>query len=617
MAEKVRNIELLAPARDAETAIEAILHGADAVYMGAPSHGARAAATNSIYDIARVVEFAHKFDARVYITVNTLVYESELKAVERMIRELYLAGVDALIVQDMAILEMDIPPIALHASTQCDTRTPAKARFLQDAGFSQIVLARELTLTEINDIYKQVDVPLEVFIHGALCVSFSGDCQASLLATGRSANRGECAQMCRLPYNLCDEQGNILIKGKHLLSLKDMNRIDMIEPLLEAGASSFKIEGRLKSAAYVKTTVAAYRQEIDRIIAAHPDRFARSSRGVTTLSFTPSLTDAFNRGFTNYFLTNRHESGIASFDSPKAIGSAVGKVRYTDGNTIHITGNTALSNGDGLGYFNSEGQFTGFRINKAEGNRLILRTPVNIPPGTVIYRNRSKEFDDMMAGKTATRLIPAYMTLRMADSHTLALDISIDEKTAASATVSFDEAPQPARTDQKEARLRVLSKLGDTVYTLNRLTDLAGNIFIPASLLATLRRKAVQTLDTARKAAYARDYRGSRADNLQYPSATELGSRDNVSNSLARKFYTSAGISYITPAMEVQRPDLTKEQQVMETRYCLRRELGACLKTKSAGKLPDRLYIVSGNNRYRLQFDCEKCMMHVIRPADR
>lgn len=616
MAKKQREIELLAPARDAVTAIEAIKHGADAVYMGAPSHGARAAATNSLDDIATVVDFAHRFDARVYVTVNTLIYENEIKEVERMIRRLYAIGVDALIVQDMAVLEMKIPPIALHASTQCDTRDAAKARFLQDAGFSQIVLARELTLKEISEIHDSVDVPLEVFVHGALCVSFSGDCQASLLATGRSANRGECAQMCRLPYDLCDENGKLLIKGKHLLSLKDMNRIGRIEGLLEAGASSFKIEGRLKSVAYVKTTVAAYRAEIDRIIAKYPDKYVRSSRGITRLSFAPSLTDAFNRGFTEYFLTDRRESGIASFDSPKAIGTPVGRVLSVKGNCVTISGTTPIANGDGLGFFNAEGVFTGFRVNKAEGNRLMLLKPIAIPEGTVIYRNRNKDFDDMMAGATATRAIPADMTLRLSSPRTLALDIAIDKTTVATATIESPTDFEDAKTEQTEARKRVLAKLGDTVYSLENLTDQVGNLFIPASTLTALRRKAVSVLDSARKASYPRQYRAERKEDLIYPVVSSLGCRDNVANSLARKFYLSTGITGITPAMEVKKPDFSKDQQVMETRYCLRRELGACLKTKSAGQLPDRLYLVSGKNRYRLDFDCEKCMMRVIRPAD-
>ncbi|MEE0980016.1 MAG: U32 family peptidase [Muribaculaceae bacterium] len=615
MTNKPRKIELLAPARDAATAFEAILHGADAVYMGAPSHGARAAATNSLTDIASVVEFAHKFNARVYITVNTLVYENELDDVRRMISDLYNIGVDALIVQDLGILEMDIPPIALHASTQCDTRDAEKARFLQDSGFSQIVLARELGLSEINRIYNSVDVPLEVFVHGALCVSYSGDCQASLLATGRSANRGECAQMCRLPYDLCDENNNVIIRGKHLLSLKDMNRLDHLESLLAAGASSLKIEGRLKDVSYVKTTVAAYRKELDRIISENPDKYERSSLGDVATTFSPNLSNVFNRGFTDYFLNDRKQSGISSFDTPKAIGEKVGKVKSARGNCIELTGCAEINNGDGLGYFNSDGSFTGFRVNRAEECKLFTLKPIDVTAGTVIYRNRNKRFDELMAGTTASRTLALDMTLRVASHNVVALDVAIDQRTVATATIEVE--PTEARSPQADARRRVLSKLGDTVYRLGTLRDETGSLFIPASTLTTLRREAINVLDSSRRASYPRDYRKSAKPNLAYPGGDTIDSRGNVANSMARKFYTAAGVRMITPAMEVSKPDLSVDQQVMETRYCLRRELGACLKTKSAGKLPDRLYLVSGNNRYKLQFVCDSCLMRVIRPGQR
>lgn len=296
-------LELLAPARDAMTAIEAVRHGADAVYIGASSHGARVSAANPVADIARVVEEAHKFRARVYVTLNTLVYDEELTTVQRLVSELYRVGVDALIVQDLALLRLDIPPIALHASTQCDIRTPRKARFLADAGFSQLVLPRELSLDEIAAIHAAVpDTPLEAFVHGALCVSYSGDCQASLLTTGRSANRGECAQICRLPFDLVDGDGRVRMRGKHLLSLRDLNRLGHLAEMAAAGVSSFKIEGRLKDTAYVKETVAAYRWAVDDVIAENPERYCRSSFGAVQLAFTPDVGKAFNRGFTPYFL---------------------------------------------------------------------------------------------------------------------------------------------------------------------------------------------------------------------------------------------------------------------------------------------------------------------------
>ncbi|MDE5658759.1 MAG: U32 family peptidase, partial [Muribaculaceae bacterium] len=358
MTTQPRTLELLAPARTTAIAREAILHGADAVYIGAPSHGARAKAGNSIDDIRSLVEFAAPFGVKIYVTVNTIIYDDELDAVEKMIRELYEAGVDALIVQDMAIAEMRLPPIQLHASTQCDTRDAAKARWLQDCGMSQIVIARETGLDTIREIYAAVDVPLEAFVHGALCVSYSGDCRASQVLTGRSANRGNCAQMCRLPYTLVDGNGRI-VGQKHYLSLRDMNRLASLAEMADAGISSFKIEGRLKDASYVKEVTLAYRQALDRIIDANPERYRRASRGTVNAEFIPDLTKSFNRGYTDYFLhggkTGSANRGIASLDTPKAIGEYVGKVRHAASGGIDATLKTTLVNGDGLSYITQDG----------------------------------------------------------------------------------------------------------------------------------------------------------------------------------------------------------------------------------------------------------------------
>ncbi len=337
-----RRIELLAPAGNKDVAVAAILHGADAVYIGASSHGARSKASNSVEDIAELVKFAHRFRARVYVTVNTLVYDNEQEQVRRLINDLYRIGVDALIVQDMSILRMDIPPVALHASTQCDTRTPAKAKFLEEVGFSQIVLARALTITEIKEICDTVTVPVECFVHGALCVCYSGRCAASQVSLGRSANRGECAQMCRMPYTLRNGRGEVLEKNKYLLSLRDFNASHRLEYLLEAGVSSFKIEGRLKDADYVKNVTAAYRQALDRIIAAHPDKYIRSSYGMSEVKYTPRLDKSFNRGFTDYFLGNRRPGAMASLLTPKSMGEEIKDIGL-------------LHNGDGISFFNIKG----------------------------------------------------------------------------------------------------------------------------------------------------------------------------------------------------------------------------------------------------------------------
>ncbi|MDE5785816.1 MAG: U32 family peptidase, partial [Duncaniella sp.] len=379
-SETPRKIELLAPARDLEIARKAIACGADAIYIGPSSHGARAAAGNSLDDISRLVDFAHPFGVRIYATVNTIVYDNEISQVEKLIDRLYRAGVDALIVQDMGILRMNIPPIDLHASTQCDIRSADKARFLASVGFSRVVLARELSAEEISRIFHEVDVELETFVHGALCVSYSGDCRASFAATGRSANRGECAQICRLKFDLTDAEGNILAPPKHYLSLRDLNRLPDIARLIEAGASSLKIEGRLKDASYVMNTVAAYRKRIDEVIAASGGRFIRSSYGSGNPGFNPDVNKSFNRNFTSYFFTKpARNTCMASLATPKMTGAPVGMVVKCERGAIIINAKEKINNGDGLGYFTSEGIFTGFRVNRADGTRIYPATPISIP----------------------------------------------------------------------------------------------------------------------------------------------------------------------------------------------------------------------------------------------
>ncbi len=610
--EKPRKIELLAPARDANTAIEAIKHGADAVYMGATSHGARSAAGNSLEGIAKVVDFAHQFNVKVYITVNTIIYNNEIEVVERLIHNLYKLGVDALIVQDMGILRMNTPPIALHASTQCDTRDAKKAQFLEQVGFSQIVLARELSFEEIAEIHNNVNAPLEAFVHGALCVSYSGDCQASFIATGRSANRGECSQMCRLPYDLIDCDGEILEYQKYLLSLRDLNRITDIEAMLNAGISSFKIEGRLKDINYVKNTVAAYRQAIDMVIEKYPEKYQRASVGNSVISFTPNLAKSFNRGFTRYFADDisAHRS-MASLHTPKSIGEPVGRVkRFLSANAIILKEiSTELHNGDGLGFFDNGGPFKGFRLNKIDKNTIYPAIKVFVETGTTIYRNRDKHWDDKLAQDTAIRLIDIDMTLRTASPNILALDISDQRGNRITSTLCTNL--QKAKTPQLEARRRVLEKIGGTIYNISSINDNAGNIFVPASQLADLRRQAIDLLDKTHRIRYERDYRLPENISAVPPMGTQLSYHDNVSNRLAQQFYVEHGVTKIKPALEVRQPE--HELVVMTTRYCIRRELGCCLKSSKAKQLPNLLFIKSGYNRFRLDFDCKNCQMKVVK----
>ena len=610
-------LELLAPAKNEAVAISAILAGADAVYIGASSHGARRQAANSVESIRRVVDAAHPYRAKVYATVNTLVYDRELREVESLIRELYDAGVDALIVQDLGILRLDLPPIELHASTQCDIRTPEKARFLADVGFTRLVLPRELSLEETRAIHEAVpDTEIEEFVHGALCVSYSGDCRASFVTGGRSANRGECAQVCRLPYTLTDPQGRVLVKDRHLLSLRDLNRSASIADMAAAGVNSFKIEGRLKDEAYVRNVVARYSAVLDRVVEQSAGLYTRQSVGRSHLGFTPDPGKAFNRGFTTYFLNRVHRGKplkMASLDSPKAVGEPVGTVVRCDGRSITARLTADLSNGDGLGYFDSARQFHGFRLNRVEGQRLFPATPQNIPAGTQLLRNRDKAWDDNLTAARTTRTIAVDMALSLIGDR-LALHLSDERGVEVTAITPLTDI-QPAVTPQEAPRRRVLEKLGDTIYRTRTVSDLVGPVFIPASALTGLRRRAVELLDSTARATYPFRYRRPEKTDAIYPSST-LTVHDNVANHLAEEFYRSHGVTEITPAAEVdEKINRSGEAHVMTTRYCLRRELGKCLLTPEgrAWGGGGSLYLTSAHSglRLRADFDCSRCGMEI------
>lgn len=622
---EMRPLQLLAPARDADTAIVAIDHGADAVYMGAPSHGARAAAANSIEDIHRACQYAHRYAACVYVTVNTIIYDDELDDVRRMVWDLYHAGVDALIVQDMSLLRMDLPPIALHASTQCDIRTPQKARFLARAGFGQIVLPRELSLDDIRRYAEEVPcgTSLEAFVHGALCVCYSGDCRASLVAGGRSANRGCCAQMCRLPYDLVDAEGDVLVHGRHLLSLRDLNRMGDLAAMADAGISSFKIEGRLKSASYVANVTAAYSQALDAVIASSCGRYRRASAGISVQTFNPDVTRTFNRGFTRYFIdgTMPGKGEMASWDTPKSVGVPVARVVGGRGPGIRVHVDAALANGDGLGYFDSNREYRGFRVNRVSADLSTIFPAGAVEPlrvGTVLYRNYDKAFEDALA-RGAERRIPITMSLRRIDDNRIALDVN-DSGRSASITAVLDGVPsRQARTPQDVVRASILTRLGDTIYTLVGLEDtIKPDEFVPAKTLTTLRRQALEMLD--RDAAVVRTIESRHADTAAADALAgrDLTFHDNVANAQARDFYMAHGAAKIAPAMEVDKPDGTRPVRVMTCRYCLRREMGACLRTPQGAQLPNRLYLrpisetVSASvGLLRLTFDCAACRMHV------
>lgn len=602
---KPRRIELLAPAKNADIAIDAVKCGADAVYMGASKFGARAAAGNDISEIARAIEFAHLFNAKIYVTVNTILYEQELKDVERLIRELYKIGTDALIVQDMGILRLDIPPIQLHASTQCDTRTVEKAKFLEAVGFSQIVLARELSAKEISDIHDNVSMPLECFIHGALCVSYSGRCHASCAIKGRSANRGECAQICRLAYDMIDNKGNVIMKGKHLLSLRDFNQSDRLEELLDAGASSFKIEGRLKESAYVKNVTAYYHQRLNDICRKHPDKYVRGAVGQVSLDFEPCLEKSFNRGFTHYFFDRRQPAEpMASFDTPKSIGEFIGTVKETKGNRITVNGHKQLSNGDGLVYFNNRRELCGFRANKTEGNTIVPLEKIFLPEGTQLYRNFDQTFTALLAKDSATRKLAVDIRIMgLSDG----ISTEMTDETGHRVTLRTPLELIPAKTNQEEARVKAFGKLGDTHFTLRSFD--AGNtadLFIPASTMTAIRRELCELLENDIRATYHFEYRRNEDKTVAAPAS--LSFADNVANSKAETFYREHETKTIEPAMEVSARK-NDNDVLMTTRYCIRREMDCCLKGKNAGRLDRNITLVSGEVRLAVEFDCKNCQM--------
>ena len=605
---KPRPIELLSPAKNLECGLAAVDHGADAVYIGAPRFGARAAAGNSPEDIARLVEYAHVYGVRIYVTVNTILKDEELAETERLIHDLYRIGVDALIVQDMGITRLHLPPIPLHASTQMDNRTPEKVRFLAEAGFRQVVLARELSLQEIRHIHEACpQTLLEVFVHGALCVSYSGQCYASQACFGRSANRGECAQFCRLPFSLVDADGKTMVRDKHLLSLKDLNQSDRLEQLLDAGASSLKIEGRLKDVAYVKNVTAAYRLRLDEILSRRPE-YVRSSSGSSRYTFTPQLDKSFSRGFTHYFLQGRGED-IASFDTPKSLGEEMGMLKEQRGHSFTVAGVKSFHNGDGICYLDGQGRLQGFRVNRVEDNRIFPAGEVpRIPPRTRLYRNFDQEFEKLLARKSAERKI----ALRWALWETpQGFALSAEDEDGNRAARSFDYPKELARSPQ-DANLRAqLGKLGNTPFEAVGEMDirLADNWFLPASVVTDWRRQVVDCLLQVRRIRYRREWQVWRPTAHAFPlaSLTYLG---NVMNGEARRFYLEHGVATVAPAYEAQ---AVPEAVLMFCRHCLRYSMGWCptfQKKRSPYREP--YYLVSSDGRrFRLSFDCKNCQMKV------
>lgn len=603
---KQRKIELLAPAKNLECGMAAIDHGADAVYIGAPKFGARAAAVNSLEDIAALVEYAHLYNVRIYVTVNTILKDEELKETEEMIRALYRVGVDALIVQDMGITGLKLPPIPLHASTQMDNRTVEKVRFLADAGFRQVVLARELSLREIGKIHEACpDVPLEIFVHGALCVSYSGQCYVSQACFGRSANRGECAQFCRLPFSLVDSNDRVIVKDKHLLSLKDLNQSEELEALLDAGASSFKIEGRLKDVSYVKNVTAAYRQKLDAILTRRKE-YVRASSGSCRYAFKPQLDKSFSRGFTHYFLHGRTRD-VFSFDTPKSLGEEMGTMKEARGNYLTVAGLKSFNNGDGVCYIDEQGKLQGFRINRVEGNKLYPQEMPRIKPRTVLYRNFDQEFEKTLARRSSERKIG--VSVRLADT-AFGFALTLTDEDDNSVTLSLAREKEPARTPQEENLKTQLAKFGNTPFEALRVDiNFTENWFLPASVLADFRRQAVEKLISVRRINYRRELFVLKPTAHAFPQST-LTYLGNVMNARAASFYAGHGVASIAPAFE-RTP--VEKAVLMFCKHCLRYSMGWCpVHQRERSPYREPYYLVSTDGkRFRLEFDCRNCQMKV------
>ncbi len=615
-----KHIELLSPAKNADFGIEAINHGADAVYIGGPAFGARAKAPNTVADIARLVKHAHRYHAEVFVALNTIFHDNELEGVRQLVLQLYEAGVDALIVQDMGLLTMDLPPIQLHASTQTDIRTVEKAQFLDQVGFSQLVLARELDIRTVKQIADATTANLEYFIHGALCVAFSGQCFISHAHTGRSANRGECSQECRLPYTLEDQKGRMIGKDKHYLSMKDNDQSANLRALIDAGVSSFKIEGRYKDLPYVKNATAHYRLLLDEILQERPD-LAKSSAGYATYTFTPQPEKTFNRSATDYFANGR-QADIGAFDTPKFAGEELGNVTKVGKDFIEVATDVELHNGDGVCFFDVHKELVGLRVNTAQSLSTKIKRifpnemPADIRNNTLIYRNRDHAFMRLLEKESATRKMAVSMTFyETRDGFAL----TVTDELGFIATTQCLSEKQTANdaNNAEKSLIENLSKLGSTDFVANEVNlEVAQMWFVPASVANNLRREAIEQLVQVRELGYERPtLRPAVEPPAIYPEDS-LSYLANVYNQQARTFYQKHGVKLIAKAYEAN--EELGEVPVMITKHCLRFSHGLCPK-EAKGVIgvqgtvtAEPMTLISGNDRYTLKFDCKPCEMHVM-----
>jgi collagenase-like PrtC family protease len=605
-----KKVEILAPAKNLLQGMLAINSGADAVYIGAPLYGARTNATNSVEDIAELVKYAHLFKAQVFVVINTILYDHELKDCKKLIYKLYDIGVDALIVQDMAIMEMDLPPIVIHASTQANNRDPKHVKFLKDAGMQRVVLARELNLDQIKEISEASDVELEFFVSGALCVSFSGNCYMSIAGGERSANRGSCAQNCRLPYNLKDGTGKTLIENSHLLSIKDLDLSDQLPNLIEAGVTSFKIEGRLKDIVYVKNNVSYLRKKLDAFLIDN-DQFQKASSGRTQFNFEAKMDRSFNRGYTDYFVNKRTEK-IGSWESPKSQGQLIGELLEVKGKGYIIENSEILNNGDGLYFINENGEADGVQINVVLNNLVIPNTFKPLKPGTVIYRNSDAEFNKLVErDDSAIRKIG--VTLKLSETETGFQLVATDEDGHQSET-RFEAVKEVANSAESIIPniTKNLSKSGNTPFIVDEVeVDFTANWFLPISKVNEIRRVVLENLIDIRVKEYHREEFQIKKTDHPYP-VSKLDFTFNVSNSLAREFYKRHGVTEIEKAFELQWDP--GKARVMTTKYCVKYELGKCARFQRetmGEKVVEPLVLTHGENEYKLKFNCKPCEMEI------
>jgi 23S rRNA 5-hydroxycytidine C2501 synthase len=606
-----QQIEILAPAKNLIQGIAAINAGADAVYIGAPLYGARTNATNSIEDIAEMVRYAHLFKAQVFVVVNTILYDHELENCRKLIWQLYEIGVDAIIIQDMGILEMKLPPIVLHASTQANNRDPKHVTFLKDVGFKRVVLARELNLDQIKEIRDASDVELEFFVSGALCVSFSGNCYMSVANGERSANRGSCAQNCRLPYDLVDGTGKVLKQSSHLLSIKDLDLSDHLPDLIEAGITSFKIEGRLKDIVYVKNNVSYLRKKLDSFLASNPYYYQKASSGRTFYNFEPQMDRSFNRGYTDYFVNKRKEK-IGSWETPKSQGQYIGKVLEAKANGYVIENFDILNQGDGLFFINGEGEADGAQINIIVNDVVVFNSPKVLVAGTDIYRNSDAEFNKLVEQeKSAIRKIGVVFTFSETENGFL-LKVVDEDGHQAEQELLTEKIPAKNEETALAGITTNLSKTGNTVFIVDDIElKLSGFWFLPSGLINEIRRNVLDQLMETRIREYVRLERPIEKTDVPYP-VKELDFTYNVSNQLARNFYKRHGVTEIEKAFELQWDP--GKSRVMTTKYCVKYELGKCARFQRATmgeKVVEPLTLRQGELEYKLKFNCKPCEMEI------